>query len=154
MAFAAEYDIGYWLDAELAAAAAPSAALFEKIVAKTSRRLPALRQQGGARQLSSLIAAGAWTEAALALVAIELPSWQLRRLVYDDGEWLCALSHMPNLPLSLDDTADGAHPSMPLSVLRAFVQARGMIAATPPALRSVPHIAPAPDMLVCCDNFS
>ena len=28
--------------------------------------------------------------AALALVELELPAWKLRRLIYEDGEWLCS----------------------------------------------------------------
>jgi hypothetical protein len=68
-------------------------------------RLPA----GKAARIDQLIDAGAWNDAALALIELELPAWKLRRLVYEDGEWLCSLSRQPNLPLALDDTADARH---------------------------------------------
>jgi hypothetical protein len=62
--------------------------LFSEIVAKTARRLSA----PGAAQLDQLIEAGGLTEAALALVNLELPLWQIRRITYDEGEWHCAMS--------------------------------------------------------------
>jgi len=37
-----------------------------------------------------LIESEAWTEAALALVELELPLWKLRRLVHEEGIWLCS----------------------------------------------------------------
>src|SRR5690348_5787668 len=43
-------------------------------------------------RLAQLIESRAWTDAALALIDLELPFWQVRRLAYDDGEWYCALS--------------------------------------------------------------
>src|ERR1044072_6532823 len=43
-----------------------------------------------------LLSVGAWTEASLVIVERELKGWQLRRLVYDDGEWVCSLSWKPH----------------------------------------------------------
>ena len=83
-------------------------------------RLPAVK----ATRIDQLIEAGAWGEAALALIELELPAWKLRRLVYEDGQWLCSLSRQPNLPVALDDTADASHEVLPLAILRAFVEAR------------------------------
>ena len=37
--------------------------------------------------IERLTRSGAWTDAALALVELELPRWRLRRLVHDGGEW-------------------------------------------------------------------
>ena len=51
-----------------------------------------LKRTGKAALIDRLIESGAWTDAALALVEIELPAWKLRRLVLEDGEWLCSLS--------------------------------------------------------------
>ncbi len=48
--------------------------------------------------IAKLIAAGAWTDTALALIASELPQWKLRRLAYDDGEWHCVLSLQREFP--------------------------------------------------------
>src|SRR6267142_3476614 len=45
-------------------------------------------------KLDRLMESGAWTEASLALVELELPQWKLRRLVYDDGRWLSPLALM------------------------------------------------------------
>ena len=59
--------------------------------------------------LDRLIEAGAWADAAIALVRLELPNWSLRRLVYEDGEWLCSLSRQPNLPIFLDEPGEGSH---------------------------------------------
>jgi hypothetical protein len=101
-----------------------------------------------------LIAAGAWTDAAFALIELELPAWRLRRLVYEDGEWHCALSRQPNFPAMFDDTADASHELMPLAVLRAFLQARRMAEIAPPAVSSVPQIQIDADQIMCCDNFA
>jgi hypothetical protein len=50
-------------------------------------------------RVNQLIEAGAWADATLAMVELELPYWNLRRLVHEDGEWLCSLSKQPNLPV-------------------------------------------------------
>jgi hypothetical protein len=56
--------------------------LLSEIIAKTARR----RSAPGAAQLDRLIEAGALTEAAFALINLELPLWQIRRITYDEGE--------------------------------------------------------------------
>jgi hypothetical protein len=43
------------------------------------------------------------------MVELELPCWNLRRLVHEDSEWLCSLSEQPRICLTLDDTADASH---------------------------------------------
>jgi hypothetical protein len=101
-----------------------------------------------------LIEAGAWTDAALAVIAFELPDWQLRRLEYDGGQWFCALSRQPNLPATFDDTADANHELMPLAILRAFFQARRMAEITPQALSPVPQVSASTGNIICCDNFA
>ena len=112
------------LEEELRLAPTLAPALFSKIIADACRRLPNLSRSPGVARLDRLIAAGAWTDAAFALVALELPAWSLRRLVHEDGEWLCSLSRQPNLPATLDDTADARHESLPLAIVLAFLQAR------------------------------
>jgi hypothetical protein len=67
----------------------------------------------------SLIEAAAWADAAITLVGCELPNWKLRRLVYEDDEWLCSLSRQTNLPIFLDEPAEGSHAVLALAVLRA-----------------------------------
>ena len=64
---------------------------------------------GGMARLERLIAAGAWTDAALVLIELELPAWSLRRLIREDDEWFCSLSRQPNVPVALDVTAHAHH---------------------------------------------
>ena len=71
-----------------------------------------------------MVEAEAWTDAALALIEMELPGWKLRRLAYEDGEWICSLSSQPYLPAQIDDTADSNHEVLALALLSAFVEAR------------------------------
>src|SRR5271168_88011 len=83
MAFAADFEILFdRLSDTLRGASAPSAAPFAKIAAGSRR------SAGKASRVNHLIEASAWTEAALALIELELPGWKLRRLVHENGEWL------------------------------------------------------------------
>lgn len=68
--------------------------LLRDVIARACQRLRAHPASAKAK-LDALIAAGAWIDAALALLELELPQWTLRRLVYDDGEWHCSLSKHP-----------------------------------------------------------
>ena len=139
------------LDNELRQACAPEQSLFAKIVADACTRIPLI--SGKAEAIARLIAAGAWTDAALALVALELPTWTVRRLAYD-GEWVCSLSRQPNLPEVLDDTADASHALMPLAILRAFLQARRMADGALHVTSKVPQIAIGAGTAICCENFA
>ena len=117
-------------------------------------RLPALGRTEKAARLNRLIEAGAWTEAALALIELELPQWQVRRLIHDDSEWLCSLSRQPNLPAEFDDTVDVGHEILPLALLGAFLEARQQAVATPQAsMAAVPQVKLTTGHAVCCDNF-
>ena len=71
-----------------------------------------------------MIQSGAWTDAALALIDLELPQWQIRCLVYDEGEWHCALSRQRELPDWLDEPIEGRHADLAIAILSAFVEAR------------------------------
>jgi hypothetical protein len=103
--------------------------------------------------IARLIEAGAWTDAALALIELELPGWRLRRLLYEDGEWHCSLSSQPNLPACVDDTANASHEILALALLNAFIEARGR--AGERELRSpAPRVRPAGGIVACCDNFA
>ena len=59
-----------------------------------------------AAKIDRLIELAAWTEAALALVELELPQWRVRRLVCEEGYWLCSLSKQWNLLVWLGDDAE------------------------------------------------
>ena len=76
-----------------------------------------------------LIEAGAWTDATIALLGLELPQWKLRRLVNEDGKWLCSLSKQPWIPLEYDAVAEASHESLPLAILIALLQAQRSAAA-------------------------
>src|SRR5208283_1867676 len=114
-----------------------------------------LQKAGKASRLAQLIEAGAWSDAVLALIELELPGWKLRRLVYEDAEWLCSLSEKPNLPMAFDDTADATNEELPLAILSAFVEARRRAAATPETSSpTVPQVRPTSGYAICCDNFA
>jgi hypothetical protein len=102
-----------------------------------------------------LIDSEAWLDAALALIELELPQWQVRRLAYDEGEWHCALSRARELPEWLDQAVESHHEELALALLGAFVAASRSNA---PAIRtSVPDVPRGADQLytpLCCDNFA
>jgi hypothetical protein len=140
------------LDAALQSAPALSTCLFRKVVQRCTR-LESLRQSGRAMALDELAAVGAWTDAALHLLELELPHWTIRRLFHEGDDWLCTLSRQPNLPIALDDPVEAVHAVLPLAILRAFIGAcRRFGAEARPALR-IPQIRPALGIPVCCDNF-
>ena len=105
-------------------------------------------------KLDRLMESGAWSDASLALVELELPQWKLRRLVYDDGEWLCSLSKQPQLPLGLDEAAEASHEVMPLAILIALLEARRAAASSVTDVSTVPRVRPLPGYAVCCDSFA
>lgn len=140
---------------ELGQSRALTGELFSKITGNACIRLPLLNKAGKSGQLDRLIEAAAWTDAALALIELELPGWKLRRLAYDDGEWNCSLSEQPNLPAQIDDTVDSHHEVLTLALLSAFVEARRRAptgSKISPA--TVPHVKSASAIAICCDNFA
>jgi hypothetical protein len=127
--------------------------LMSDILAETRRRLPSVGRE--AARVERLIQSGAWTDAALALIELELPLWQVRRIAYDEGEWYCALSRDRELPDWLDRSVEAHHADLPLAILSAFVGAR--LAATPSNRSSVPFVPREPNPLyepVMTDNFA
>jgi hypothetical protein len=155
MAFAADYDVLFdRLDEELRAASRPARGLFAKIVGSACTRLPVLSNAGAAARIGRLIAAGALTEAALALIELEIPAWKIRRLVCEGGEWFCSLSRQPNLPMALDDSVEATHGVLPLAILRAFLEARRRSSVAAEPVSTVPRVRPCADEMVCCDNFA
>jgi hypothetical protein len=142
------------LDEELRNARELQRGLFYKVIAAACIRLPLLSKLGRAGRLDLLADAGAWTDAALALIALELPGWKVRRLVCENDEWLCSLSRQPNLPMTLDDTADAAHEALPLAVVLAFVEARRRTGAPLRFFPAIPQAGQAPGLALCCDNFT
>ena len=142
------------LEYDLRLATAPAPSLFSRVIADACTRIPALRTAGKIPHIDRLVAAGAWTDAAFALIAIELPAWQIRRLWHEENAWFCSLSQRPAWPAMLDDTADATHEELPLAVLLAFLQARRMSAPALGARSPIPHMQQAADGTVSCDNFA
>jgi hypothetical protein len=124
------------------------------VIDTACRRFPSLGQTERTARVSRLIDAEAWTDAALALLALELPLWQVRRIAYDDGEWYCALSRERELPDWLDSSVEARHSDLALALLSAFAEVQASTAeATRP---SVPSVRQANNPLyepVSCDHF-
>jgi hypothetical protein len=129
--------------------------LTAKAIAKACASGPVLSRARKFSRIGRLIEAGAWTDAALALIELELPQWKLRRLVYESGEWFCSLSRQPNLPAELDETADARHGVLSLAILQASLEAqrKARIGRNTRAL-TVPQVPKASRQAVCCDNFA
>jgi len=132
-----------------------TAELMADIISQTCRRHPSLGERGKTARVEHLIQSGAWTDAVLALIDLELPQWQVRRLAYDDGEWHCALSRERELPDWLDRAIETHHADLALAILSAFVEARQL--GAPESRTSVPTVSRRvgtlyPPLLV--DNFS
>jgi hypothetical protein len=143
------------LTEQLRLAPALTAGLISRVISDTCTRLPVLRKAGKTGRFNRLMEAGAWSEAALELIELELPAWKLRRLVYEDGEWFCSLSGQPYLPTDLDDTADASHPVLPLAILAAFLEVRRrMSIARETKSPAMPQDRPASAYSICCDNFA
>lgn len=142
------------LDEQLRNARELQRGLFCKVIAAACTRTPLLSKLGKAGQVDQLAEAGAWTDAALALIALERPGWKVRRLVYENGEWLCSLSRQPNVPLALDDTADAAHEALSLAIMLAFVEARRKSNLNTEMAPTAPKSGRAPGLVLCCDNFA
>ena len=143
------------LDNQLCDAPEVTAGLMLEILAETRRRSPSLGRSRKAARLERLIRSEAWIDAALALIDLELPQWQVRRIAYDQGEWHCGLSRQRELPEWLDQSIETHHTDLPLAILNAFADAR---LAVPPADRtSVPFVPREANPLyqpVLTDNFA
>ncbi len=142
------------LSERLRNAAAVTAELISKIIDEACRRFPSVGQTDKTARIERLIRSGAWTDAALALIELELPMWQVRRIAYDEGEWYCALSRERELPDWLDHSIEARHVDLALAILSAFVDAQHLTA--PASKPSVPAVSRDANRLyepVCCDNF-
>src|SRR6478736_6502325 len=129
--------------------------LMAEIIRKACRRFPSAGQSEKTARIERLIHSGAWTDAALALLDLELPQWQLRRIAYDQGEWYCALSRERELPDWLDQSIEGRHADLALAMLSAFVESQRITA--PSSRTSVPAVTRDATPLyvpLCSDNFA
>jgi hypothetical protein len=152
--FSADRDLGQ-LDDRLHDARAVTADLMSEVVGHTSPRFSSAIRDGKTAQLARLIESGAWTDAALALVALELPAWRLRRLAYDEGEWHCALSRQRELPDWLDQSIEASHADLPLAILGVYI---GALRQTEPVNETGRPMVPQSSVdayeRLCCENFA
>jgi len=142
------------LNDRLHSASAVTAELMSEVTTEACRRFPSAGQTAKTARIERLIASGAWTDAALALIDLELPMWQVRRIAYDDGEWYCALSRERELPDWLDRSIEARHADLALAILSAFVDAQ--LISAPSSKTSVPTVSRDVNpryQPVCCDNF-
>src|SRR5229473_277242 len=131
---------------------AVTAELMSEVIGGTCRRFPSVGQTEKTARIERLIQTGAWTDAALALIDLELPQWQVRRIAYDEGEWHCALSRQRELPEWLDQSVEARHADLALAILSAFVEVQRVTA--PSSRTSVPTVARELCEPLLTDNFA
>ena len=132
-----------------------TAEFLSDIISETCRRFPSTEGSAKAARVERLIQSQAWTDAAFALIELELPQWQIRRLAYDEGEWYCALSRQRELPDWLDQAIETHHADLALAILSAFVEARRVSApSSRTSVPLIPHDASSLYEPVLADNFS
>ena len=134
---------------------AATAELMSDVIGEACRRFPSAGQSEKTSRIERLITSGAWTDAALALIDLELPLWQVRRIAYDEGEWYCALSRERELPDWLDASIEARHADLALAILSAFVEAQRVAAPqSRPSVPAAPRDARPLYEPICCDNFA
>jgi hypothetical protein len=155
MPFLSEHRYPGELNDRLRDADTVTAEVMSEIVGEACRRFPSMGQSEKTARIERLLKSEAWTDAALALIDLELPLWQVRRIAYDEGEWYCALSRERELPDWLDQSIEAHHADLALAVLTAFVDAQQLDApSSRPSVPSVRRVVKALYEPLCCDNFS
>ena len=86
--------------------------LLSDVISGACGCFPPIRRTENSARIERLIKSGAWTDAVLALIELELPQWRIRRIVYDNGEWHCALSRQRELPDWLDQSVEASHADL------------------------------------------
>ncbi len=142
-------------DDRLRDAPAATAGLISEVIDEACRRFPSLGRSEKTARIERLIQTEAWTDAALALIDLELPLWQVRRITYDEGEWHCALSRQRELPEWLDQSIETHHADLPLAILSAFVDAqRASTTTVRTSVPVVPREANGRYEPILADNFA
>jgi hypothetical protein len=140
------------LEEQLRCIDAVTAGLMSDVIAIACVRFGALESAAKVK-VKWLIEAGAWTDATIALLGLELPQWTLRRLVNEDDKWLCSLSKQPWLALEYDMVAEASHESLPLAILIALLRAQRSAAAGASGIVTVGSFRHVPVNAASCDNF-
>jgi len=140
------------LEEQLHCMDAVTAGLMSDVIAIACVRFGAL---GSAMKVKVkwLIEAGAWTDATIALLGLELPEWKLRRLVNEGGKWFCSLSKQPWIPLEYDAVTEASHESLPLAILIALLKAQRSAAADTSGIVTARPFRHVPGNAASCGNF-
>jgi hypothetical protein len=145
------------LEDQLQGVAAVTPKLVSEVIARACPRLSASRCSESVTEIYRLIEAKAWTDLTLTLIALELPQWKLRRLVYEDGDWFCSLSKHWQVPDWLDDAVEAHHEVMPIAILITFIEAQrntmNLAGTNPPIVPQVQSGALDLSYPVYCDDF-
>jgi hypothetical protein len=142
------------LDDRLRGTRAVTAELMSEVIGETCRPFPSMGQTSKKAQIERFIGSGAWTDAALALIDLELPQWKVRRIAYDGGEWYCALSRARERPDWLDRPIETYHVDLPLAILSALVEAQRCAPSNRTSVPTVPRDANPLFGQFWCDNFA
>jgi hypothetical protein len=108
------------------------------------------------KRINTLIDAQAWTDAALAIAALD-HAYAVRRIERDDGEWHCTIGSQWRVPAWLDRGTWYSHSVLPLAIIGAMVEALGQgapaahVVAMPNGRSNVRDDVIAP---VDCDNYA
>jgi hypothetical protein len=99
---------------------------------------------------------GAWIDATLAVLDLELPSWKLRRIQFEDGLWICSLSQRPQSPLQHDDMAEAQNEELRLAIVGAMVEAHRLsVPRRPRATKIAPQLnCKSTGIPLDCDDFA
>ena len=128
--------------------------LMAELLEITCRRAPFQGRSAKVLRLKQLAQARAWTDVALALIELELPLWQIRRIAYDAGEWHCALSRQRELPDWLDQSIEARHPDLALAILTAFAEVATVTGSSRTSVPMASGKLSSDYIPLCCDDFA
>lgn len=141
------------IERELINCSAMSPEILRRLVGCACVRLPKSVGTKDPSLFWRLINFGAWTDGAMLLIHLEMPPWRLRRLVQEEGQWLCSLSREPFLPMEIDETVQGRHENEAVALFLAFLHLR----QNPPEPKEdqcpQPSDPQSKGTSMCCDNF-
>ena len=143
------------LAARIGRADAVTAHLMLDVTAQACLRFAMPDHAHDAIRIRHFIRDGAWTDAVLALIELELPRWSVRSIIREGAEWICVLSNAWPVADWLDDNVEGRNEELPLAMLAAFVEAlRFNLSCKDATSGEGPNAGLAQQQrAVCCDNF-
>jgi hypothetical protein len=131
-----------------------TAELFWQVMHEACSRLAGVRRTKDFGRLERLIQCGAWTDAALALLTLEIPQWQVRQLTCEAGQWHCTVSRQGELPDWLDRSVAACHRDLCVAIMIALVEVkRDCPSLAESGVGDVLRTDRSLDLPLCCDNF-